>query len=141
MQGLSTSETTDQMLVIHVEGGDDLVVCLDKADRELVVEAVTRLFTCCKKLAVHCLFSWKFYCHFVFAGFCSAKSPSTSASKRVVRWAAKRRCWRWNSPGELPRLSTSFPTRCSSWWRPFTRTVLNYNLTNISPTSWAYEVM
>ena len=49
MQGLSTSETTDQMLVIHVEGGDDLVVCLDKADRELVVEAVTRLFTCCKK--------------------------------------------------------------------------------------------
>ena len=37
------------MLVIHVEGGDDLVVCLDKADRELVVEAVTRLFTCCKK--------------------------------------------------------------------------------------------
>jgi len=49
VRGLSTSETTDQMLVIHVEGGDDLVVCLDKADRELVVEAVTRLFTCCKK--------------------------------------------------------------------------------------------
>jgi len=43
IQGLSVSSESDQLVIIHIDGADDLVVCVDKLNRNVTSEAVARI--------------------------------------------------------------------------------------------------